>query len=216
MAQRGWLDDLFIRDIWKQSRWRGGDIIFDFITKARLSQIPTNNLFWPSHDLEIKTSLGSMQYLNKIYLLHAKKKKNVTRYGDDEAWISKLVPGCSSVAAERLKHHTVFFTALYWLVSSLAHSWTDFLFYFFLRTVTWTVVTAAAEWVKEAQTPLKVCWPHSRFKISTTMTDSLSHSCWLYQCLFVQLTVQCVLIRKADFESSLFNPYLHLLFGWDL
>lgn len=59
------------------------------------------------------------------------KKKNVTRYGDDEAWISKLVPGCSSVAAERLKHHTVFFTALYWLVSSLAHSWTDFLFFFF-------------------------------------------------------------------------------------
>lgn len=61
------------------------------------------------------------------------KKKNVTRYGDDEAWISKLVPGCSSVAAERLKHHTVFFTALYWLVSSLAHSWTDFFFFFLMH-----------------------------------------------------------------------------------
>lgn len=37
------------------------------------------------------------------------------------------------MAAERLKHHTVFFTALYWLVSSLAHSWTDFFFFFLMH-----------------------------------------------------------------------------------
>lgn len=132
------------------------------------------------------------------------KKKNVTRYGDDDAWISKLVPGCSSVAAERLKHHTVFFTALYWLVSSLAHSWTDFLFYFFLRTVTWTVVTAAAEWVKEAQTPLKVCWPHSRFKISTTWDDivarcSVTSDIWMNDRLSQpQLSAVSVSLRPVD------------------
>ena len=77
----------------------------------------------------------------------------------------KLVPGCGSVAAERLKHHTVFYcTLLTGKLFSTQLNWLLF-FYFSPHTVTWTVVTAVAEWVKEAQTPLKVWCPHSRFKI---------------------------------------------------